>query len=464
MKKSYAVLMDRAEEKKLINLNVEQRTVTGSENTHYHGHLELVRVKKGSCRLFLNSVPATFTVHCGDCVLINASDIHAFHFYSTEIQRLSFPLSYVTSLGNEFKYASFVVPNTTLEENPEKKFLVDAIFSSLEANCDENGRDEYADGLNKGLCTALCSIVFGFYDKRRTVATLHAADNRSCRSENVSDETIKKFNRVKEYISENYGNSSINLSMLSKKFGINRTFLSALFPRLVGCGYMEYIHELRINHAIELMYEKSGSISEIAYACGFETVQSFYNVFKTLNDGAIPSAFISALRGKPSRSAAVNLEIHALGKNIFNYNWRSNSQVAFEFSTKENAVHVKTDNVTSQIWCHLKTRMLFSPGQTYRVSYKAKALCNSMGEHNEKQIINCCFIFFDGEKNNIFHLPKLEKTELLPEENGFCRVAAEYTVPTYYKPSTNDFFSIYSDPYRDLGLGYIVKDISVEKA
>lgn len=44
-------------------------------------------------------------------------------------------------------------------------------------------------------------------------------------------------------------------------------------------------------------------------------------------------------------------------------------------------MHVKTDNVTSQIWCHLKTRMLFSPGQTYRVSYKAKVLCNSMGEH-----------------------------------------------------------------------------------
>lgn len=64
MKKSYAVLMDGAEEKNLINLNVEQRTMTGSENTHYHGHLELVRVKKGSCRLFLNSVPATFTVHC----------------------------------------------------------------------------------------------------------------------------------------------------------------------------------------------------------------------------------------------------------------------------------------------------------------------------------------------------------------------------------------------------------------
>jgi len=108
---------------------------------------------------------------------------------------------------------------------------------------------------------------------------------------NISFETLEKFNNVIDYINSNYCDSNISLSVLSKYSGINKTFLSSLFPIITGSNFTQYLHRLRIERAIEHIYGFNKNISEIAYSCGFETIRSFNNVFKSVM-GTTPKGFI----------------------------------------------------------------------------------------------------------------------------------------------------------------------------
>ena len=254
-----------------------------TENTqhHLHGHIEIFRVKSGFVRLYLNSTLSTYDVFTGDCALICSNDNHAIYPTArTSIETVSVPLSFITSLSNSFLRSSFIIPHSAFEENISYGELVDALLKHLICESEENSTSSYA--VVKSLCASLCSVLFHLYSKRRTVTTISEIYFKIKDKSLVSSETLEKFSKVSDYISHNYTDSRINLSMLSKKSGLNKNFLSSLFPKIIGKHYTEYIHELRINHAIELMYQSDRNISEIAFLCGFETVQSFYNTFSKI--------------------------------------------------------------------------------------------------------------------------------------------------------------------------------------
>ena len=57
---------------------------------------------------------------------------------------------------------------------------------------------------------------------------------------------------VEEYIKKNYKNSDVNLTAAAQKFGFNASYLSRKFKEEIGCGFMEYLIDIRMKRAGEL--------------------------------------------------------------------------------------------------------------------------------------------------------------------------------------------------------------------
>lgn len=70
----------------------------------------------------------------------------------------------------------------------------------------------------------------------------------------------------------------------------NKFRLCRLFKSITGGSVVNYINFVRLQHSIELLLNSDCTISEIAYSCGFASIQYFNKVFK-LNFGCSPLNF-----------------------------------------------------------------------------------------------------------------------------------------------------------------------------
>lgn len=86
--------------------------------------------------------------------------------------------------------------------------------------------------------------------------------------------------QIESYLLEHYASEDVSLSQLAERFHINSTYLSELFKKQTGQNYSEYLKELRISKAKELLSDPLLRISDIADLVGFMNPNYFSQVFK----------------------------------------------------------------------------------------------------------------------------------------------------------------------------------------
>lgn len=94
-----------------------------------------------------------------------------------------------------------------------------------------------------------------------------------------SNKTDFFFKDILAYIEENY-TSPLSLAMLSSKFGYSKYSFSHLFNSYFSCTLTDYINALRARCAANMLVTEDLSMTEIAMQSGFESLRTFYRVFK----------------------------------------------------------------------------------------------------------------------------------------------------------------------------------------
>lgn len=92
----------------------------------------------------------------------------------------------------------------------------------------------------------------------------------------------KTLQLIVDYIHANY-DKSISLTTISDSLGVNASYISTLMKHEFGCGFVEYLNQLRIKKAQQLLEDPSLAIKHISEMCGYETVHSFIRNFKKLH-------------------------------------------------------------------------------------------------------------------------------------------------------------------------------------
>lgn len=105
----------------------------------------------------------------------------------------------------------------------------------------------------------------------------------------ADDKLIEKLNaKIKERI----GDSSLSIEELSAECGISRVHLHRKLKELYQQSPSVYLRNIRLEHAAYLLRTKNISISEVAFAVGFNSQQYFTNCFKETY-GVSPSVYAS---------------------------------------------------------------------------------------------------------------------------------------------------------------------------
>lgn len=108
----------------------------------------------------------------------------------------------------------------------------------------------------------------------------------------VTNHIEKTVNKIKSQMSAKFNDSELNVTKLLNQSGYAEDYIRAHFKRLTGKTPVEYLTEVRINHAKTLIniYQNSTPLIEIALNCGFVDYIYFSRKFKQVV-GISPNAY-----------------------------------------------------------------------------------------------------------------------------------------------------------------------------
>ena len=82
------------------------------------------------------------------------------------------------------------------------------------------------------------------------------------------------------YYLETHHDEEITLEQLAEMLYVTPTYLSKTFKAATGVGPINYLIQIRLNHAKELLKNDSLSVKEVAKTVGYEDAYHFSKLFK----------------------------------------------------------------------------------------------------------------------------------------------------------------------------------------
>lgn len=256
------------------NLFIEALSETGSKGmsqSHFHDYYEIYYLLEGNRRYFINHT--LYDIVPYDVVLVNKGDIH---------------LSQV--VGEEEKYARYLITFSDRFLNdlgPEfdKDFLM-KIFDSKKIHIPEAMQHSFNMLLHKAETKFRQPDIYSQYIAKLDILEILVNLNKFSTKNTyplLGDLTVyeDRIQEVCRYIC-NYYNKPISLDQMAKIAYMSPTYFSKKFKRVTGFGFNEYLNNVRIKMATNLLMETQSSITEIATFCGYQDSNYFGDVFKKI--------------------------------------------------------------------------------------------------------------------------------------------------------------------------------------
>lgn len=134
-------------------------------------------------------------------------------------------------------------------------------------------------------------------EAQRQLAAM-ASSGELLKSADNSDKTAVLMGKVKKYLQHNYMMCDISLDSVSAILNLNASYFSSLFKRTFQVNFLDYLTELRMDAAKELLRDPLRSTAEVAGMVGYESANYFTRAFKK-KVGITPTDYRrSAARGR----------------------------------------------------------------------------------------------------------------------------------------------------------------------
>lgn len=105
----------------------------------------------------------------------------------------------------------------------------------------------------------------------------------------LSEDKGELIDRIIEFIKDNYY-KQISLQIVADEFDMSLTYVSQYFKKATGMNFIDFVRDIRLEKAKEILKDRKISINEVARKTGFETVNTFIKVFKKYN-GITPGEY-----------------------------------------------------------------------------------------------------------------------------------------------------------------------------
>jgi len=90
----------------------------------------------------------------------------------------------------------------------------------------------------------------------------------------------KAIKMAQDYVLIHYRNDELRIEDIAKEVGLNPQYFGRIFKKEMKISFSEYLNNVRMVNARELLLKTNKNITEIAYEVGYFSLQNFQHVFK----------------------------------------------------------------------------------------------------------------------------------------------------------------------------------------
>ena len=99
-----------------------------------------------------------------------------------------------------------------------------------------------------------------------------------------------RVSEIEDYIKSHFYESDVGVTKICQKFGITPSYFSRIFKKHSGMNLPEYLHQLRIEKAKQLLVDTDSTVQDIAGNTGFYNSRTLSRVFKNA-EGVTPGQY-----------------------------------------------------------------------------------------------------------------------------------------------------------------------------
>ena len=254
----------------------------GGVPMHWHGEFEINHILEGSAEFICGD--ERFVSHQGDIIIIPPNMLHSISVHGGSRQLYDTIVFSGDILGadsadrcaaecvrpivtGEFAVNVHITPDH--DYYGELKTTIENIFSCAKGNTPR------LDMLMKSELMRLFWLLENSGD--------------ICRAEKAELSRSELMRPALEYINENF-RENITVEQLAQTVHMSKSYFMDRFKAAAGVGAIEYVNQLRIKHACELLTGTDMTSAQTAFECGFRNLSNFNRQFKQIT-GCTPSGY-----------------------------------------------------------------------------------------------------------------------------------------------------------------------------
>lgn len=235
---------------------------------HHHARIEMNYVKKGTCMIHLDKETINFQE--GEIMIICSNVEHTFEAGSkgTTLMQLEFLPEIFTSIDSTMKLSSIGLGQASVNLFSEQNHLIKIVNNVLIMRVIQRILDELSSKK-----TYFQHLVVMYYAELLILITRYMDENILPVCNNYA------MKRAITFVRSHY-KEDISVSIIAEEAGIGERHLRNLFVKYLNLSPLEYLNQIRINKAVELLRNTEKSVKEVCFECGFKSPQYFSRIFK----------------------------------------------------------------------------------------------------------------------------------------------------------------------------------------
>lgn len=243
---------------------------------HTHNFFEITCLLKGSCTNYFEN--CKIDMQSGDYCIIAPNTKHSISAFSDDciminilLRSSTFEKAFLNNFSEKDILSDFFI--RTLYQSNEMSYLLFRTGDDLETRNyigflhQEINRDRpYKKRMVNSILTAFFITLLRNHEKNVVIPSIN--------NERIDKDVIP----ILRYIQDNYKN--LSLKDLSLTFNYSERQIQRIIKTSTGISFSENIQKLKMNHATELLTQKSIPITEISEQLGYSNVSNFRQIFK----------------------------------------------------------------------------------------------------------------------------------------------------------------------------------------
>lgn len=279
MIKTHDIITVRGDQSQIIERNPMFQSVGGKRSytseslfyipDHWHEDIEFLYVHDGNMDYVVNG--KEIRLSAGEGIFVNSKRIHANASRIGEYCVFTYRIIHPSQIcGSPYIIQQYIQPMLSLNsvdyillnQNDWTKEIIDKLID-LE--------DKPKASMEIG------SIEIGLYAIRLFYENIDFTEH----VKSFSPVHMNDFQRMMNYIQEHYM-EKLSLEEIAEAGNIGKTLCTKLFKKYVAKTPGEYLISYRITKSIEMLNSSDMSMTDIAYACGFNSASHYTKTFREM--------------------------------------------------------------------------------------------------------------------------------------------------------------------------------------